>query len=369
MQVTKASSYRGECLATSPLCIYPEDLFFDNVPKTRVASQSAVGPGTWFLDYNTGDVYMGDNPAGHTVEISLLPHAFSGMGIGVMITNLIIEKYACVAGDGAVNGTVSNGWGVEYCELRYNHGLGIQSGNVMYILRCLAHDNGQIGIGGGGNNVTMQNCQIYNNNYAGYNWGWEAGGVKFAQVKNLKVQYCYSHNNQGPGFWTDIHSQYVLYDGNRTDNNIEAGILHEISYDATIINNYIADDGFNPGHTGLWWGAGILISNSSNVTVTNNHVINCMSGIGGILEARGNGPNGLPYLIQNLNVNTNTITENGGTAAGIVAQATFDNSVYTSWNNHFQNNTFNLTNPSVPYFDWLGQAWTMATWNNYASEH
>ena len=141
VQVTGASSYRGTCLAAFPLCTYPEDLFFDNVLKQRVASSSAVGPGKWYLDYSTGKVYMGDNPSGHSVEISLLPHAFSGLGLNVIIFDLTIEKYASVAGDGAVNGTVSNGWGVEWCELRYNHGLGIQSGNGMYILRCLAHNN------------------------------------------------------------------------------------------------------------------------------------------------------------------------------------------------------------------------------------
>ncbi len=78
VSVTQAASYPGQCKSTSPACIYPEDLFFNNVPKNRVASLAAVGPGYWYLDYSTGTVYMGDSPWGSTVELSELPYAFTG---------------------------------------------------------------------------------------------------------------------------------------------------------------------------------------------------------------------------------------------------------------------------------------------------
>jgi hypothetical protein len=75
---------------------------------------------------------------------------------------------------------------------------------------------------------------------------WEAGGVTLAALKILKVEHSYSYHKRGPGFWTDIGSQYVLYDGDRTGNNEIARIPHEISYDATITNTYIAYDGYSP---------------------------------------------------------------------------------------------------------------------------
>ena len=371
VQVTEASSYRGQCQAAYPACAFPEDLFFDSVPKTRVASLSLVGPGKWYLDYRTGGVYIGDNPTGHTVEISILGYAFSGSATSVTISNLIIEKYASQAGSGAVDGSAGSlYWNVEGNEVRHIHGMGIRSGNGMWIHSNKVHDNGQLGLGGGGSNITVQSNQIYLNNYAGYDYGWEAGGVKFAWVQNLSVQYNYSHDNQGPGFWTDLDSQYVLYDENEASNNKVAGILHEISYNANITGNYIFDDGFTPSGSSLWYGAGILISNSSNVTVQGNTVINCMNGIGGIMTNRGDNPNGQAYLLQNLDAINNTVTQATGVAAGIVVGGGYDNSVYTSWNNHFQNNTFNLSQPaSYDYFFWLNQPWTLATWNDYVSIH
>ncbi|TAM84357.1 MAG: hypothetical protein EPN47_01855, partial [Acidobacteria bacterium] len=49
--VTTEKSYRGQCDKEHAACMYPEDLFFDSKPLTRVASLSQVGPGAWYLDY------------------------------------------------------------------------------------------------------------------------------------------------------------------------------------------------------------------------------------------------------------------------------------------------------------------------------
>ena len=361
VQVTQAASYPGQCNAASPACAFPEDLFFNNVPKTRVTSLSAVGPGTWYLDYSTGTVYMGDNPAGYTVEVSLAGYAFTGPAVSVTISNLTIEKYASVAQTGAVDGSASTYWALEGNEIRYNHGRGITIGDGMYICNNNVHNNGQLGMGGSGANILVQSNQISYNNYAGYSYYWEAGGAEFYGVQNLTVQYNYSHDNAGPGFWNDGNSQYVTYNGNQASGNIEAAILSEISSNITIANNYIWDDGNNPNGSGIWWGAGILISDSSTVSVTSNSISNCMNGIGEILSSRGNAPNGQPYSLQNVTVTGNTIYQNTGMAAGIVVEGSgFNNSVYTSWNNTFQGNTYNLANPSGNYFYWLGQTMTLA---------
>jgi hypothetical protein len=89
--------------------MYPEDLFFDNFSETRVASLSLVNPGSWYLDYSNRNVYLGDDPSGHMVEISLLPHAFSGYARSVLIENMIIEKCASVASQGAGHGIYGTG--------------------------------------------------------------------------------------------------------------------------------------------------------------------------------------------------------------------------------------------------------------------
>ncbi|TAM84375.1 MAG: hypothetical protein EPN47_01950, partial [Acidobacteria bacterium] len=49
--ISQQASYRGVCDKEHAACMYPEDLFFDSKPLTRVASLSQVGPGAWYLDY------------------------------------------------------------------------------------------------------------------------------------------------------------------------------------------------------------------------------------------------------------------------------------------------------------------------------
>jgi hypothetical protein len=307
---------------------------------------------------------MGDNPSAHTVEISLLPHAFTGSAQSVIIENLIIEKYASQAGSAAIDGqSGSLWWAVKSNEIRYNHGMGVGSGSEMYIYGNNIHHNGQLGMGGGGSNVTVESNQIAYNNYAGYDFFWEAGGTKFCGVTNLVVKYNYSHSNNGPGFWNDINSQGVTYDGNEASGNVEAGILYEISNNATITNNFIWNDGFDPAGSTIWYGAGILISNSSNVTISGNTVNNCVNGIGEIMQNRGNGPNGQPYTLENVVVSNNTVTQDTGLAAGIVFGSGYNDSVYTSYGNTFSSNRWYLTNPSGLYFLWMGEPIALATFN------
>ena len=365
--VSQAASYPGECNTSTPACIYPEDLFFNSVPKTRVTSLSSVGPGKWYLDYSTGTAYMGDNPAGYGVEISELRYAFSGGAASVSISNLIIEKYACLGASGAIDGAAgSSGWAIEYNEVRYNHGRGITTGNGMWIYQNLAHHNGQLGIGGGGINFTVQSNKIYNNNFAGYSYYWEAGGAKFCDAITVVIRYNYSYNNAGPGLWNDINSEGVTYDENETYGNVEAGILSEISTNITISGNYIFDDGFNPSGTGPWWGAGILIVDSNTVSVYSNTVVNCMNGIVGVIENHGDAPNGQPYELENTSAEGNTITQATGTAAGVVIVGTgITNSVFTSMNNVFKGNTYNLAVSGGNYFYWMGEPMTLTSFVAY----
>ncbi len=377
--IVPQSSYRGECDSTHPACMYPEDLFFDSKPLTRVTSVSAVAPGKWYLDYSTEKVYVGSDPSGHVAELSVLGAAFWGSAASVTIKGLVIEKYACMAGKGAINamaslygyGPAADNWTVESNEIMLNHGAGVRANSGMVVSNNKIHDNGQVGIAGNGNEILVQNNEVYKNNYAGYAYGWEAGGIKFASfATNVTIDGNYVHDNLGPGIHADISCDYFTIKNNHTSNNLGYGIHYEISYNGVIEGNTVENDGNSSQGKGFWYGAGILVSNSSNVQVYDNTVTDCMDGIGGTQAERGTDPKtGKVYTLQNLDVHDNIITQQTGYAAGIVKASAFDDSVYTSWGNHFQNNTFHLSDSSYPFFSWLDQDWTEAQWMEYSSEH
>jgi hypothetical protein len=134
-----------------------------------------------------------------------------------------------------------------------------------------------------------------------------------------------------------------------------------------IRNNTSENDGKDPlGNTSMWWGSGININNSRNVEVYGNTVINGMNGIGVINNDRGYlDPLGRPYRIENLSVHHNRIIQTTGTAAGIV---TDDDQVFTSRNNRFFSNTYELGNLTGKYFQWSNADRTRSEWVSYGSD-
>jgi len=362
-QAARRESYPGKCDEKHPACQYPEDLFVDDSPLERVASLEEVGPGKWYLDYSAHTLYLADNPEGHRVELSVALRAFWGPAQNVKIAGLTIEKFACLAQDGAVDGRAGNTWVIENNLIRLNHGMGIRLGDGMQVFRNKLLQNGQLGIGGGGINGIVDGNEIAFNNYAGYDYGWEAGGSKFAFTKNLVVRNNYAHDNKGPGLWTDLENENTFYEHNHTKSNQEAGILHEISYQAVIRNNLIEDDGFSAsGKTEPWYGAGIIVAASSNVEVYGNTVRDCMNGIIGTQPHREPSRRGTPYLLHGFYVHDNTITQNQGIAAGIVKSAAFGDAVFESWNNRFANNQFHLADSRAKFFAWGGSALSYQDW-------
>jgi parallel beta helix pectate lyase-like protein len=367
---------RGQCAADSPGCTLPEDLFIDDVSLRRSTGLDRLAPGSWYLDYAAGRVYLADNPAGHRVEISLAQHAFSGLASNVTIRGLVIEKYANPAQTGAIDASADGersaapDWVVEGNEVRWNHGGGIRLGPGMRVVKNQVHHNGQIGIAGSGRNILVDGNEIAYNNYAGYSYGWEAGGTKFVATEGLVVRNNFVHHNQGPGLWTDIDNRNSLYENNRTTANLVAGIFHEISFQAVIRHNTIENDGFDPAGRGPWRGSGIRVSASSGVEIYENRVANCMNGIVAIQPERGMSMRyHTPRLVQDLDVHGNTIVQTEGIAAGLARDARhFDDSIFTRWHNRFENNRYTLADPGGRYFLWMNAARTKSEWQSFGND-
>ena len=306
----------GSCLAEAPRCDRPEDLFVDDVPLRHVGSLGEVGPGSWFFDYAANRIYFADDPAGRVVEASVASGAIVGDADDVTVRGLVVEKFANQAQRGAIMAiryaqteTYGARWTIEGNTVRLNHGVGIKAGYGAYVLDNRVLRNGQLGIGGGsGPDTVVERNEIAYNNWAGFDWNWEAGGTKFVRSDGLVVRDNHVHHNEGPGLWTDIDNIHTLYEGNLVEHNANNGIFHEISYDAIIRNNIVRDNGLEIGLDGYAYvyGAGILVSTSSNVTVYGNVVEGNWNGIVGVHGDRGTGAHGVREL-RNLQVHDNIV--------------------------------------------------------------
>jgi hypothetical protein len=245
--------------------------------------------------------------------------AFSGPANLVTIRGFEIVNYQPLEEAGFNHGAITSkwyesqsggdSWLVEDVDVHHNRGAGIMLTNRGVIRNSSIHHNFAIGIklawapDGG----LVEGNEIAYNNFDSAPDFDETGGSKFALTTDLIVRDNWVHHNNGAGLWTDIDNYGTVYVGNLVDNNAGPGIEHEISYAAVIRNNIVRRNGHNS--QGWMWGAGILIANSSDVTVEGNKLYNNGSGLGVIHQDRGH------YATANINLIDNQVVGTGWSGA------------------------------------------------------
>ncbi|MBA3497520.1 MAG: right-handed parallel beta-helix repeat-containing protein [Gemmatimonadales bacterium] len=342
------ASGKKNCRPEAPRCAYPEELWINNARLRHVSSLSAVASGSWYFDYGADKIYFAQDPTGRTVETSVTPQAFKGAAASVTIRALIIEKYANPFTYGAILAGGS-GWLIENNQVRYNHGIGIETGDLTTARGNTVLRNLQLGMGGTGNGALIDNNEVaYTNNPQMIEYGWSAGGTKWHGTQNLTVKGNFIHHNKGPGLWTDIDNIYTLFEYNRVEDNARFGIYHEISYDAIIRYNTSARNGtdFPPTDLGIR-GGGIAIRGSRNVQAYGNTLTDNRSGFDIAQPLFRTGKFGV-YEVRNLDVHDNTVRIPRNLSGFTVASN--DPSFYTSKNNRFRNNTYYLGSQARPFF-------------------
>jgi hypothetical protein len=349
------ASGKKNCKPEAPRCAYPEELWINNVRLRHVGSLSAVVPGSWYFDYGANKLYFAQDPSGRTVETSVTPQAFKGAVGNVTIRGLVIEKYANPFTHGTIEAGGA-GWVIENNQVRYNHGIGIETGERTTARGNTVLRNLQLGIGGTGNGALIENNEVsHTNNPQMIEYGWSAGGTKWHGTENLVVRQNFIHHNKGPGLWTDIDNIFTLFEYNRVEDNARFGIYHEISYDAIIRHNTSARNGTEMGSGDLGIrGGGIALRGSRNVEVYGNTLTDNRAGFDiAQPEPKKTGKFGA-YEVTNLDVHDNTVRIPKNMSGFSVA--TNDPAFYTSKNNRFRNNTYYLGGQARPFWWWKSSA-------------
>ena len=338
---------------------YPETVFVDNTPLKPVDALSKVVPGTFYFDYNADKIYLGSNPTGHVVEAGKQAAAFSGGAQDVTIQNLVVEKYDSPVQHGAIEAGV--GWTLQNNEVRLNYGDGIQGEyiNGSKFIGNYIHDNGVMGIGASGNNISVENNDFaHNGGWAGIYSGFEGGAFKFAETNGLVIANNYSHDNIGPGMWTDIFNINTTYENNVVVNNTDGGIFHEISYAASIHDNVVMNNG----------GPQIALLDSQNSDIYNNKIeMDGKSQYGLMLweDDRAGYPGTYgPNVTQNNHIHNNIFVDHNsqGTIGGSTG---YDQNGVPSATNTWDNNQFYMTD-GVGRFQW-GSNYNLAGFESHTT--
>lgn len=319
----------------NPGCYLAEDLLLFHKDSTTPENNLAltkwlmhqpdldkIAPGSWHLDYTKKKAYLTPEdyqPDVFNYELSIAPSAFQhyhhdGLFSGyykpnpwikakkddnnnkipiaennnVAIKGLIIENFATAVGHGAIGGQwPPAGWRVEHNIVRHSHSSGIKVGAEAVIRFNQVYGNGQMGIEGGYSIHSLVDAnEIYNNNLAFFSQGFAAGGAKFTNAYDLRVTRNCVYDNRGPGLWTDVSAEQVVYQWNVAHHNTGAGIFHEISLEASIRENQIGYNSLpytnplpHPKADAQPQGQ-IYVASSQNTEVLGNHLIE-PSGAGG----------------------------------------------------------------------------------------
>lgn len=351
----------GECAAgVGQACRLADAVFSDGRPLRRVMQREALVAGTFWYDPENDRVYVYGDPSGHVLEMASTPVAITSdpesPAEDVTIRGLSVEMFASPAQHGAIDATAP-GWTIVDDRAALNHGAGITTDGDAVIEDAKTVENGQEGIGGTGEDTTVTGCLIADNNWAGFDPGWEAGGGKWSLATGLTVRDNTVRDNRGPGLWSDIDSVGVVYEGNTVTGNERSGIFYEISSHATIVHNVVRDNGF--GMNTWLWGAGILLAASHNVVVRENTLSKNADGIGLVQQERGDSErDGSPRVLHEISIEDN-VESLGGGSTGLV-QDDGDEALFEDPTITFSQNSY--SDFSGPAFSWDNRELTAGEW-------
>jgi parallel beta-helix repeat protein len=285
----------GVC-RSGTMCQHPEQLFRDGVPLSHVeGSPSAT---EFALDANR-HVVLGADPAGHLIEVSVRDAWVIIAAPDVTVAGFSMRHAANAAQTGAIrNVDDASHDTIRDNLLSYAHGAdaALDRGIDNQIVHNDIGFGGQLGIhlGGDGTSATgrgniVRDNTIHDNNVAGFEPEWEAGGLKATVQSGLVLDGNTVDHNAGPGLWCDIYCSDVTITGNRLSDNTHAGIFYEVSRGGHISDNVAWSNGYGKNVWG--WGAGILVSTSQDTEVSGNIVAwNARTGISVISQHRTDWP-------------------------------------------------------------------------------
>jgi hypothetical protein len=175
---------------------------------------------------------------------------------------------------------------------------GVTVSDGMVLLGCQIISNGRLGVGGGGNGITITGSTISDNGLIVADRGWEAGGIKTV-ADNVLIDDNRIEGNGAPGIWTDVDATDVVVADNHLSSNTY-GLEIEISRDVTIMANSITATRKQA----------VLVVASKGVSVVGNTLTDNFGGvlIGGATRI---GPSGV--RLGNVRVNHNLIANSGVT--------------------------------------------------------
>ncbi len=274
----------------TPQWLFNNDMVFADGRFLRaVGSESALDDASYYIDYEEGRVYLGFDPAGHTIEITAFDsalvrttadvHGKTSDHRGPVIRGLTFTQYAYRAleiegrepeklADPATFGKEVVGTTLEDVTITFcSRVAGYFRGDGLVIRRCLVSDTSTEGIYViDSADVLLEKNIFRRNNIEGIT-GYYPSAVKiFNQSYRVTCRDNLVTDNRGSnGIWYDVGNVDGVFANNWIEDSLD-GFFFEISKGATVTGNvFVRCD------------KGVRALNSSNVHVTHNTFVDTVA--------------------------------------------------------------------------------------------
>ncbi|GLW99549.1 right-handed parallel beta-helix repeat-containing protein [Microtetraspora sp. NBRC 16547] len=315
----------------NPVANWPDQVFVDGQQQTQVSRRDQVVPGTFFVDYATGRLYLGSDPTGRDVRATTLAEAlYLNNAHGSAVLGIGFRRYATpIKRVGAVKGFAN--------DLRFENdvfadtalaGLSIKGDRIVVRHNAFLR-NGQLGLHGHRTQGAVVDGNIMEgNNWEHFEMAPVSGGMKITTSVGLQVMGNRSERNFGPGLWLDESVSDAVIARNLSRANAGHGIHYEISARGLIVGNVAADNGGN----------GLYVNESSDVRLWNNTVTHNRGTQINVIDGRREQDDPrMPWNVSGVEVRNNVIQGGPGPLVSVEdltgrrtasEMADFDHNVY-----------------------------------------
>jgi len=349
-----------------PQSPYANDVTFDGLPLEKVGvrlggtvygdPESAVGPGTYFVDYDAGTVTLGSDPTGHDVELGVAGDGFGSQAAGLVIRDLALSLFT--SGGIEMRGA-AHGWTISNVDVTAVHDTGVKLLDGSTLEGGSIAWSGRYGMSAHGAGVTVDGVDVSHSNAAHYRDSTTggcvaAGGSKFVRTIGLVLRNSVFHDNLCNGIWLDVDTYGSTIVGNSSMRNEKDGIRVEVSHQTAISDNTVADNG----------GWGIYLSNAPQADVHGNTVSDNKNGAIVLHWSGRTSPVSAygSYATSDTDVHDNTMILTGtGQSVGIFDITGTGYACSAAAGNRFHANHYVLPDATAAWFH-LGGKLTWSAW-------
>lgn len=276
--------------------------------------KSQVGPGKFWVNKATQQLFIGDNPSGKTVEATQMAWGlWLTTSTGTKVRGVGFTRFAGSAHNGSASITpgavVVNAPGalIENVVVKYSSGTGVAmyTGNIVMNNLKVAY-SGFVGLrinnaSGGqvlGGMYDFNNRESFNVEGAAAT----AAGIKAANTTGgLIVSGATISNNNANGLWCDLGCDGAKFVKNIIKSNTKSGIHYEISTGGIIAGNLVVDS----TKLAKQFSAGIKVASSTNTKIYNNTLVGNRAAFGAYNNGR--------IDIANITIRNNVFSDSTGT--------------------------------------------------------